>query len=1706
MGDEKVSLSAALRAAQDALTKRQFQEVVKQCKVVLKQDRKNYDGYILLGSALLQLQQHAQAEKALRLAIGINSSKMAAWQRLVEIYDSTGDSSQLIEACEEARDRAQAFGKQERYEEYTQKLASAFTAVSDFKKASVVLQELLDNPSTSETVRFQALCGLVDAKAALLDKAIQDECHKRLSQNDTTSSSFGRSQEGLTTGSVEEDVMLKVEEKLADEELSKELEEFLRTTTCQVGSHLERHHELLLRLLLRHIRAARHSSEDVWRKAKLETLQQCSRMILSHMSMSAFEVAFRILEDDDGKHLQKELTIETSQYLEQQPLIWLGRWFAHTYPGHGIALAALGYAMHCSTLPGASLERKRVICEKALRLDDSCVTGWQVLAEVHFEQNNYTSAAECIRRGLQALSTSRARYGLGLSIPEAKLNLTWGQTCVATENLVEAETAFKLAAEVSKGITGKDGTLLLASADEGLAKLALVQGNVSLACEWLAVVLDLNPDSHWALSEQGWLAYQQGDWKRAIQCLEHAVELQPGVATYHFRLGLLYWKAGGSMPELLDKVLPELLQAVKLDPSQSDVFRLLGHCYNHIFGDPQRAIRCYQKAVTLNYLDEEAGEVLCDLLDQGGQEILEEDICKSASQKSRRAFWAWRRLGLLQVLHKEWSEAVPNLQHALRGYVTDGDLWEALGLAYQHLGMLTAALKAYGRAINLGEAPSVFALMQSGNILLLLGSFDKALEIFQEALKQVPSHVGALCGLGAAVLGRARQCMSIGAFTWSAALVKVTFKARVAADALDLLQASVPICSSVGAFWKLLGDLEVTYAQAVPSEELEFGTAGTQKLSPEVSIQSAIDMWNKQRLNSLRRARVFYQRALHLSPSQGSLYSDLGLTLDLISFLDPEKSSSGSSWLAPMTALCGGLRVEGDKPDLWVTLGMLSKHKGLRQHCFIQALRIDGNHALSWGGLGQLYLKEGQEALAREAFDRARSANPALPIPWAGMAYVHSLVDSPKDIQEAYASCLYAFQLSPTTEVQLGLGVLAARTKQLHAVEVYTALQQAVHHAPHRPEAHNLQGLSCESRGDFGNAIKAFRVACSLLDLSRNSGDDHLSEKELAVRSNLARVLCKAGAYRTAIQEYEMLGDAGLFRDDSGALRGYGVALWQEGLRDKAVLMARKSMEVELEADTIIGGQTLLVKMIYGKSGVKPALLELKTVSSDVFLDVKFCLTALAVAALSGDEQALCSLTNACQETLGHDGLIQAQLLIGASKQMAGNVESRAAIQILQKALHLFPQSGSVRARLGKLLLESSSGKKAALVPRCCHLPYYSPQLKSDYAALFRVQAEAACACAVCGQLKCFKFSPCNVQREPGSSLIHQLQRWAHTEPWNVEARYLLVLCLMQQARAESFPLHLCKAIYRTAVTTVSLLREENSHFHAVLTIIIAEVRIHLTDGTVSTQLVGTVTELKKLSHLSPLVAVQLARCAVSQKDYRSLQAELSRAGRLLSADDVQGWFAVLEMQHRFKMQEVDSSFKACKEAISRRPLDEQQEWIGLLHVIRVKRFLQDKDFLSAQKAAEEALSFLANNPVLHLLHGTICAMLVSSGTSVEMLPSAVRSLNKAMNFEGPGSVPLACIVLCQMQNLKSSSKNSEISKWERKLWKEWEAWPPQFRPAELYFQMGLLAQKAQGTLVGMAGTAETSWTVRAWMQRAVHLEPDRVLYWSYLGASSGRN
>ncbi|XP_020253951.1 tetratricopeptide repeat protein SKI3-like [Asparagus officinalis] len=136
--------------------------------------------------------------------------------------------------------------------------------------------------------------------------------------------------------------------------------------------------------------------------------------------------------------------------------------------------------------------------------------------------------------------------------------------------------------------------------------------------------------------------------------LQEALASDPDNPSHHFNLGLFFWKkgeetVGEESKRYKEKSAEHFVASAKLNPSDGASFRFLGYYYSTTSVDEQRAAKCYQRAVNLSPEDFEAGEGLCDLLDGSGKESLEMAVCREASDKSPRAFWAFRRLGYLQL-------------------------------------------------------------------------------------------------------------------------------------------------------------------------------------------------------------------------------------------------------------------------------------------------------------------------------------------------------------------------------------------------------------------------------------------------------------------------------------------------------------------------------------------------------------------------------------------------------------------------------------------------------------------------------------------------------------------------------------------------------------------------------------------------------------------------------------------------------------------------------------------------------------------------------------------------------------------------------------------------------------------------------------------------------------------------------------------------
>ncbi|XP_024542904.1 tetratricopeptide repeat protein SKI3 [Selaginella moellendorffii] len=1580
-----------MEEARQALGDGRFPDAVKLCKQLLKHDRRNYDGFVVLGLALVRSSQHLdQAEMSLKKAISLDPSALPAYQAMVELRESMGSSPDLLaESIQAALDVARARNQSALAADLMRKLARTFSAGHKHDQAKAAWGQVLDMEVSREQ-RVEALSGIVDAHIAAGKGA--KECE--------------------ATGEEETQAMVSHLEELVS-----------------MLPYVEIYRELLLALLACKARRGEQTKKDLLKHSR-EMLSTCP-------STMAADVLVAMAEEDDAEELFEDFETGEASFR-----VWIGKHVAHLYPGRGITLAS----SKCKT-------SRKMLAEWDVSCDENSISGCRMLAKELVSEGLFEKASERVGKGLASIALKRRSYGLVLKAAELDLRLVLGGLLLLKQNHDEAARVFMNVSEEAKSLPEQRSRIIIGEAFQGLVKLSLAMKERDVAKSRLDQILRQDPKDHWALSERGWLAFETSSFNQAKADLENAVSACQESAIYHYRLGRVYWET----EDMKEKAAHEFVESAKLDPSRADTFIYLGHYYRELAKDLRRAVRCYQKAVALDAENEATGEMLCDILDHGGQFSMEKNICEEASKKSPRAFWAWRRLGFIQVAERKWSEAISSTQYGLRGYPTDSRLWEALALSYKRLGMLTAASKAFGRAFDLDNS-SLFAALEMGAIDLALSAFSKATRAYREALRISPGELIAIHGLVSSLLGQARECFTQGAFWWCATILK---------EAIDLAIGSR----------SMYGHL-LMYAQSLPFESAD----------PQRSWQEAVDSWYSERVDAANNAVHAYRRAIHLLPSEGSLYRDLATAMEYMLNLKKPSRPSQTRWFETEIIVCCGLQHDGSNADMWVSLALVTQHKGLRQHALIQALRLDANHAIAWAYLGQLYLSLGEQVLAQQSFDRARSADPTLSLPWAGMALIHynlSQRTASKDqALEAFASCSCAVQLSCAPNVHLGVGQLAAQTQNLGLPQVNLALQHASQRQPLQAAAHNLRGLSCESRKDYMPAVVAYRNSRSAATKALLS-----SELQTLITANLARTLCKAGNAKDAVLEYNKLRDSASL-DDLDDIRSYAVALRDSGQGAQAEVLIKKALTARTPHDSRAQFAAMLVllsKLTYFNQGPVPGFDVLWSAPDILFLDEELCLTALSLALSTCRTDRISAAISRCRYLFTSKYAADAYVLIASMNQAE-------VIPDLKRALHCYPTSGILRAKLGEIILSHGShdhGSTSKLVERLCSMSSLisDDRLTQKLSSLVLVDATVAC-----GQY--------------GTEILLQLQRLVHREPWNMKARYCLILVLLGGARRQGFPRHLCHTILRISTTTLYHLPSSSdrqaAYMRMQIELCVSESELRLGNYTCALdRAVASLNAIKGFSDLNAAPAyLQLARCYRLLNDLSHL-VKGAVAGWQQQTDvkrDNALWhLSLLELQLCCGViKEEDSVLLRLRHLLQQ----SKQGWLALLEVMLARFYYQRGEPELSEDAAANALLWWPNNPVLCLFHGAVSLELAKSGKGASYASKAVSSLGKAVRDKGR-ELPTAYALLAQAESSGSkdgSNRAGVVKKWAKHLRAAFLAWPTTEHPvpAEMFFLMALLSKQQVGGEQGER-CPEDDRTWWSWLQAAVHLNPTCPKYWTLL-------
>ncbi|CAK9325078.1 unnamed protein product [Citrullus colocynthis] len=1155
--------------------------------------------------------------------------------------------------------------------------------------------------------------------------------------------------------------------------------------------------------------------------------------------------------------------------------------------------------------------------------------------------------------------------------------------------------------------------------------------------------------------------------------LQEAVDAHPDDPSSHFKLGIFMWENGGSHDK--GAAADHFLKSAKLDPGNAAAFKYLGHYYATFSVDIERALKCYQRAVSLDVDDFHSGEALCDLLHHQGKESLEVAVCREASSKSPRAFWAFRRLGYLQVYQKKWTEAVLSLQHAIRGYPHCADLWEALGLAYQRLGRFTAAIKSYARAIEI-EGDRILARVESGNIFLMLGLLKKGVEHFRQALEISPKSITAQFGLSSGLLGLAKEYINRGAFKWASFLLE---------EASKVARGSTHLAANSSCIWKLLGDIQHTYAKCYPWMEEDWGQCSE-------SFRTSILSWKQTRSLALFSAKCSYQQALHLAPWEANIYTDIAITLDIISSLNDDSGFGFNSWQISEKMTLGALMLEGDNHEFWVAMGCISNHDALKQHAFIRALQLDGSLAGAWAYLGKLYWNRSEKQLARQAFDYARSIDPSLALPWAGMSADLNIRESSSD--EAFESCLRAAQILPVAEFQIGLAKLSLHAGHLSSPQVFGAIRQAVQLAPCYPESYNLNGLAFEAQLDYQSAVAAYRLAhLTISHFSDRVPRSHVRD----ISINLARSLCMVGNFFEALQECENLSKEGML--DIEGLQVYAFSLWKLGKNDEALSIVRTlaSGISAMESTRMAASVGFICRLLCSISGLDSTINSIMKMPANFFQSSKMSFVVAAVHALDSCErlESIVLSSRSCLQS--HEEITRMHILITLSKLIKYQTNNCLGflngVMHLRKALHAYPNSNLIRNLLGYLLLSNEEGDDNHIATRCCNMFYGLDQQNKGLKSAYEIHGAGAVACYTIGTSHPrFSFPTCSYQCQNGIGTIRQLQKCLRQEPWNCDVQYLLILNILQKAREERFPCHLRATIERLILVAFSnepYFEKDTSHRYKKFQLLLCASEISLQGGGQ----IKCINYAKAASSISLpemylfYAHLLLCRAYAAENDSNNLRKEFIKCLDL-KTDNYLGWVCLKSIASGYELHDesniLELSFKKC----SLESKNLQHMVIPLSSLVDGLISFRSQDFMAAEKYFAQACSLGHDDGCLLLCHGVTCMELAKQLCSSHFLRLAVSSLLKAQVISVV-PIPIVSIILAQVEGSLGLKEN-----WESGLRFEWFSWPPDMRPAELLFQMHLLAKQSK---VGSDQLrVELCQSPLRWVLRAIHVNPSCMRYW----------
>ena len=1212
---------AALKAAKIAIDAHKYTNAESEAKKALESDPKSYHGNVFLGVALEKQGLLDESEGAYKAAISVKPKEFLAWQGLVTLFEKQNGERldqyhdavvQLAELYSDADDKIKC---QLVVDKYTSDAKKYGSRTQYLRSLEIMLPgspvfESLEGRIPHPSYLYQILAEGVEAEE-------KEKINWEIGQRRTR---LGARIEQVTldvqrevfNNSKLEHLYAQVIDWSSDEEVRRRYEEKL----------LQHAFDYLKVLPVSHKASKR---EEVFKMAE-------GLVILRHPFILAWKI---LLEWKDVADIGELDILVVRDFISLFPDDGLGK-ILKAYQSTDLSPFAKGRQEISGEVKEAdddgalSAEDVLILMNDGIQDNEKSVLGHRLVGQYYGHLDEYESATVTSNAGLKCLDSFSDISGYTMIQSRDAINNNLATALIhyqAPRHHAEARVIFEnILKREPDNVTALFGIGLIFEEQE----------NFNEAISFFEQVLGKTQDPK-IKAEAAWCKSLGGAHESALDELQAALSEMSGDdgrtrslrSQTLYRIGVCLWVLDPSRAARKDRKrsYAYFLASVQADMNFAPSYTSLGLYYADYGKDTRRAIKCFHKAFELSPLEVEAAYRLAqsfslsgewDLVEVVAQRVIElGNVRPPPGSKKKAIAWPFAALGVVQLNNQDYGSSIVSFQSALRIAANDYYCWVGLGESYHYSGRYVAAEKAFEHAQSLEDTSlsdsSWFTQYMLANVKREVGEYEEAVAGYSKVLEMRPTEFGVSITLLQTLVESAWRNVELGFFG------RASEKAK---EAIRVAELVADIRTDAFNLWKAVGDA-CSIFDFVQGHELELQAESLIRLLSnkcevsDIRILSELDGMDESSLRNPKdtevetvyplsmRASLLAQKrtvaaAAHDIHARSAAWYNLGWT-EYRSYLwtCAQGTDPNTDFLrAAIQCFKSAIEIEAKNAEFWNALGVVTSDLSpkVSQHAFVRSLYINDKNARTWTNLGALYMLQNDVEMAREAFTRAQSADPAYANAWLGQGLLASNSSHETEARELF---VHAYEISDNSSILIKSGYAIsmfdhagrAKVEKSELLQSLLSLHQIKVQLPSLLIYRHLSALLAERIGNYQDSSETLESICSKLESQYEESESSLLLRKFAqAKADLARVQLAKGDFDIAVENSITALDIIADEADSGdyeflRLSAYmtaGLAYFFQGSIDESIDMFKSALK-QTNADPDI--VCLLSQVLWAQKG-----------------------------------------------------------------------------------------------------------------------------------------------------------------------------------------------------------------------------------------------------------------------------------------------------------------------------------------------------------------------------------------------------------------------------------------------------------------------------------------------------------------------------------------